>query len=283
MTRPLRRSTGQAYAEVIGDPISHSRSSLIHNFWLGKLGIDAEYRACHVRSDELADYLERRRRDSDWLGCNVTIPHKVSVVDLVDECDLGVTEVGAANCIVPRDGKLIAFNTDTAGVDSALPGVHDSVCIIGAGGAARAAIPSLDVTCAFDIRVLARDPARAAEDFAGFDYDFRFFPLEKAEQAMRGVKGVINASPLGVTGQMPMPDAVLEALPLTDTRAYVFDMVYSPLETELLKAARSVGRETVDGLAMLIGQAGCAFMVFLGKHPDPAGEFDSELRALLTK
>ena len=268
------------YAEVIGDPIAHSKSSLIHNFWLRMLGIDAEYRACHVRPEELADYFARRREDADWRGCNVTIPHKLSVLKFVDRRDSFVEAVGAANCIVPRDGQLVAFNTDIAGVDSALPGVHNSVCLIGAGGAARAAIPSLDVMCALDIRVLARDPAKAAKSFSDFDHDFRFLGFDEAADAMRGADGVINASPLGMVGQPPMPQAVIAALGVTEPDSYVFDMVYAPLETELLKAARALGKDAVDGLTMLIGQAAAAFELFFGQ-PAPR-KYDAELRALLT-
>jgi shikimate dehydrogenase len=270
------------YAEVIGDPIGHSKSPLIHGFWLEKLGIDAEYRACHVRPEELADYFTRRREDADWRGCNVTIPHKISVLDFVDECDSSVENVGAANCVVPKDGKLGAWNTDTSGVDSALPYPHNSVCIIGAGGAARAAFPSLDVMCVRDIRILVRDPVKAARSFSDLKYDFHFFPLEEAEKAMRDVDGVINASPLGMTGKEPMPRSILDALRFADPQAYVFDMVYSPLETDLLKTAKASGREAIDGLTMLIGQAGGAFLHFFGRWPDPEGVYDAELRAKLT-
>lgn len=270
------------YAEVIGDPIDHSKSPMIHNFWLKKLGIDAEYRACHVRPEELADYFARRREEADWRGCNVTIPHKISVLDFVDERDSSVENVGAANCILPKDGKLVAWNTDTAGVDTALPYAHNSVCIIGAGGAARAAIPSLDVMCALDIRILVRDPVKAARSFPNLDYDLRFFPLDQAREAMRDAEGVINASPMGMSGQPPMPQAILDAVSYADPNAYVFDMVYSPLETDLLKAAKASGREAIDGLTMLIGQAGGAFLGFFGQWPDPEGIYDVELRALLT-
>ena len=274
MTRP--------YAEVIGDPISHSKSPLIHNFWLNKLGIDAEYRACHVTPDELGDYFARRRGDAAWRGCNVTIPHKVDVLAFVDQPDSSVADVGAANCIVPHDGKLVAHNTDIRGVDAALPSVRNSVCLIGAGGAARSAIPSLKAMSAFDIRILARDVSKAKVALADFDVDFTFFGFDHAIDAMQGAQGVINASPLGMAGQAPMPQAVLEAVSLTDPNSYVFDMVYAPLETELLSTAKHSGRQAIDGLVMLVGQAGGAFSQFFGQHPDPSRQHGAELRALLT-
>lgn len=272
MTRP--------YAEVIGDPIAHSKSPLIHNFWLQKLGIDAEYRACHVRAEELGDYFAQRRKDAEWRGCNVTIPHKVHVIKFLDRAHSGVEDVGACNCIAPVQGQLVGFNTDTAGIDQAMPGVHDSVCIIGAGGAARAAIPSLDVMCALDIRILVRDPQKAASNLGHLDYDFRFFAFEQAVEAMSDVDGVINASPLGMVDQPNLPVEVLDALKFTAADAYVFDMVYSPLETKLLAEARRLRREPIDGLVMLIAQARSAFREFFGQSP--ADRHDAELRALLT-
>ncbi|MCA1662074.1 MAG: shikimate dehydrogenase [Novosphingobium sp.] len=268
---------GRPYAEVIGDPIAHSKSPVIHNFWLEKLGIDAEYLACRVRPDELTEYFTRRRGDAEWRGCNVTIPHKTAILELVDD-QRAVKEIGAANCVIRSDNKLVAFNTDTAGVSAALPRTHDSVCLIGAGGAARAAIPSIDLF-APDIRVLVRDPAKAARSLADLDYDLRFFQFSEAAVAMLAVGGVINASPLGMQDQPPLPTDVLAALSCTDPRAYVFDMVYAPLETELLKSAQMCGRETIDGLIMLVGQADLAFRQFFGCYPPR--EHDAELRALL--
>jgi shikimate dehydrogenase len=270
------------YAEVIGDPISHSKSPLIHNFWLAKLGIDAEYRACHVRPEELADYFAQRREDANWRGCNVTIPHKISVIDFADEIDSSVETVGAANCLVSKNGKLMAENTDIYGVDAAMRHAQGQVCIIGAGGAARATFPTLDFLCAYEYRVIARDCAKAARDLADISaiHDLAFFDFDHAEDAMRGVDQVINASPLGMTGKPPMPSSVLNSLRVTEPDADVFDMVYAPVETELLKAANALGRETVDGLVMLVGQAKGAFRQFFGQAP--GDEHDAELRALLT-
>ena len=272
MTRP--------YVEVIGDPIAHSKSPLIHNFWLAKLGIDAEYRACHVRADELADYFARRRGDAMWRGCNITIPHKEVALAFVDHIGPDALQVGATNCVIASDGRLEAQNTDIAGVDEALPGVHSSVCIIGCGGAARAAIPSLDVMCAIDVRVVARDQSKAAAMLSDFDLEPQVFAFDQAESAMHGAEGVINASPLGMVGQCPMPQSIFAGLKSTTEDAYVFDMVYNPLETELLKAGRGLNREAIDGLVMLVGQARTAFKQFFGV-PAPR-EYDIELRSLLT-
>lgn len=271
------------YAEVIGDPIAHSKSPLIHNFWLEKLGIDAEYRACHVRPEELADYFARRRGDAEWRGCNVTIPHKVAVLEIADELDENVEAVGAANCIFRSGEKLVAANTDTAGVFQAIPRNDIPICMIGAGGAARAVMPILDFwVSAWDLRVIARDPVKAAAALdPGNIYHIEFHDFDGARQALRGAKGVINASPLGMTGQPPMPKPILESLSQTDPNAWVFDMVYSPLETGLLRAARTSKLEAVDGLVMLVGQAKTAFEHFFGVRPDDS--LDAELRELLIR
>ena len=135
---------GRPYAEVIGDPIAHSKSPLIHNFWLEKLGIDAEYRACLVRPDELADYFARRRGDAEWRGCNVTIPHKVSAMEHVRVRKGTRMMVGAINTVVRGpDSRLEGANTDIVGIVRPLEAIGASggtMVVIGAGGAARAAV-----------------------------------------------------------------------------------------------------------------------------------------------
>jgi len=267
------------YAEVIGDPIAQSKSPAIHNFWLGKLGIDAEYRACHVRPDELTNYFARRREDANWRGCNITLPHKETALVLADRAHETATRVGATNCIVPEDGGLVAYNFDSAGIGHAIPTVHSSVCIIGAGGAARAAIPELDVFCAIDVRFVVRDRGKGLKLAKEFDLEPKVYDFDDPSPAFEGVEGVINASPLGMIGQPPMPKPILDALSLAAIDAYVFDMVYNPLETELLKRARAEGYETIDGLVMLVGQAKMAFRHFFGALPPDSA--DQELRKLL--
>jgi shikimate dehydrogenase len=276
MTRP--------YAEVIGDPIAHSKSPTIHNFWLGKLGIDAEYRACHVQSDELEDYFTRRRGDAEWRGCNVTIPHKQAVVPLLDQCESKTTAIGAVNTIVRQaGGPLVGTNTDLDGVadavgEMALAGRN--AVVIGAGGAARAAFAFLAGQGCASVRVLARRLGKALQASAecGLAADVR--RLQAGSGAFAGAALVINATQLGMHGQDAMPGFVLEELAGTAPGALVFDMVYAPLETELLRAARATGLRTADGLLMLVGQAAVAFERFFGRPPPR--EHDAELRALLT-
>lgn len=277
------------YAEVIGDPIVHSKSPLIHGFWLEKLGIAAEYRACHVRADELAGYFARRREDLAWRGCNVTIPHKESIAPLIDRVDARASAVGAINTVW-RDaaGALCGTNTDVDGVEEAVCGRGDSrntlvgrnAVVIGAGGAARAAFAFLAGSCCASVRVLARSPEKARRAVAECGLAAELLPFQAGSGAFAGADLLINATQLGMKGQDAMPGFVLEELAAMAAGGLVFDMVYAPLETELLKAAARAGLRRSDGLTMLVGQAATAFGKFFGRSP--LREQDAKLRRILT-
>jgi shikimate dehydrogenase len=277
MTRP--------YAEVIGDPIAHSKSPAIHNFWLGKLGIDAQYRACHIGPEELADYFTRRRGDAQWRGCNVTIPHKEQVADYLDAVDARATMVGAVNTVYrAEDGCLIGANTDIDGVAEAIGDLDltgQDVCVIGAGGAARAAFTLLAERRCAVMLVLARNPDKAVRVSAQCGSPGTGVTFAAGSTALCEAALLINATQLGMTGQESMPGFILDELTDLAEGALVFDMVYAPLETELLAAARRLGFRTADGLTMLIGQAAVAFEKFYGQ-PAPR-QHDAELRELLTR
>ncbi|OYW88019.1 MAG: shikimate dehydrogenase [Sphingobium sp. 32-64-5] len=264
------------YAEVIGDPIAHSKSPLIHNFWLQKLDIEADYRKTHVRPQELAAYFLKRRADPDWLGCNVTIPHKLAVMDYAsDPGDVGRL-IGAMNTIACETaGPLIGTNTDAGGFLAPLQAMGwrgKSALIIGAGGAARAVLYALTQIGVERITIMVRDAARgqALLDQAGVGGD-----VIAMTDAVPAVDLLVNCSPLGMMGQPPL---MLDLAPLPD-QAVVYDIVYVPLDTKILLAARARGLRTIDGLEMLIGQAALAFDIFFDA-PAPR-EYDAELRALL--
>ena len=268
---------GLPYAEVIGDPIAHSKSPLIHNFWLNALDIEAEYRKTHVTPDRLAAYFLERRADPDWLGCNVTIPHKIAVMDYTDDPG-GVRErIGAMNTIAcETGGPLVGTNTDAGGFLQPL--LRDkwrgtSAVLVGAGGAARAILFALTSLGVADITIMARDPAkaRALLDRGGVAGEVIGMgdPLPAADL-------LVNGSALGMVGQPPL---TLDLAPLPDG-ATVYDIVYAPLETGLLRDARARGLRTLDGLEMLIGQAALAFDVFFDAQAPR--ELDADLRALLT-
>lgn len=272
---------GVPYAEVIGDPIAHSKSPLIHKFWLEALGLAGDYRATRVTSNDLPSYLAIRRVDPDWRGCSVTMPHKDAVVPLLDTVDNYL--VGAVNCIVPRDRGLHGFNTDGAGVDEAIVnwsfGTDDSrICLIGAGGAARAAVAELDVFCYFNFGLIVRDERKGRTFLESCNLAGEVYSFADAATAMSGCEAAINASPLGMTGFPPMPESVLGALKLVSKEktygkrrcGFALDMVTAPVRTPFVERAEAVGLEVSDGLTMLIGQARLAFRHFFGMSPPEA-------------
>lgn len=293
---------GVPYAEVIGDPVAHSKSPTIHKYWLAQLGLEGDYRAILVRADELSGYLDARRNDPDWRGCNVTMPHKQAVIPLLER-NLD-QRIGAVNCITSEQGELVGRNTDAPGFLIALAAAPETrrpvnrvatyFHLIGAGGAARAVAAAVRGA---DIDYYNRDPVKAedmAEEFgpgrgfghsAGLDAlgggaDYEYDPAYPAVKPNKGIDQrysfiIVNASSMGMTGQPPVP---------IDLRSYpddtlVCDLVYDPLETPLLRDAKRHGMETIDGLVVLIGQARIAFEHFFGVAP-PEG--DAELRRLLT-
>jgi len=269
--------SAQPYAEVIGDPISHSKSPLIHKFWLDALGIAGDYRRAHIKPDALAAYIEQRRADPDWRGCNVTIPHKVAVMDLVnDPGDIRGT-IGAMNTVIrQQDGALIGTNTDAAGFYAPLAELDldgAPVAVVGAGGAARAVLFALARANVGSVTILNRSPLKAMGLLATFGLKGEVVALDAP---LPPAALLVNSSSLGMTGQPPLD---LDLSPLPDD-AIVYDLVYAPLQTGLLQAAVARGLDTVDGLDMLIGQAALAFELFFGAPP-PEGR-DDELRALLT-
>lgn len=264
------------YAEVIGDPISHSKSPLIHGFWLSALGIDADYRAVQVREAGLADYFASRSADPAWRGCNITVPHKVAALDLVPDPGGIRASIGAMNTVARGDaGPLFGTNTDAAGFYAPLADVDltgADVAVIGAGGAARAILFALSRLGVGRVTLLNRNVLKGAALLAQFGLKGQALPLTAP---LPPVKLLANASVLGMVGQPPLT-IDLDALP---EDAIVYDIVYAPLETPLLAAAHARGLETIDGLDMLIGQAALAFELFFGVAP-PRDD-DDALRALL--
>lgn len=267
---------GRRYAEVIGDPIAQSKSPLIHGFWLDRLGIDAEYRATPVTADELPAYFADRRADPDWRGCNITMPHKLAALDLVEDRGGLRDTIGAINTVFrAAEGTLLGTNTDAGGFYApiaALDLAGASVCVVGAGGAARAVLFALSRLDVARVTILNRSPFKAMGLLDRFGLTGDALPLDAK---LPSARLLVNASSLGMTGQPPL-DLDLSPLPAD---ALVYDAVYSPLETPLLAQADARGLETVDGLEMLVAQAALAFEIFFGAAPPREG--DDELRDLL--
>jgi len=283
--------TGRPHAEVIGDPIAHSKSPLIHGFWLAEAGIEADYTHFHVTPADLADYIAARRNVPGWRGCNVTMPHKELIPGLVDRLDPLARAIGAANTVVREsDGTLSGYNTDVPGFLEPLRGelakthLFRMARVLGTGGAARAIVTALAGE-GFTIVLAGRDPGKAraildelapdgehhAVDLAHFAQptDFLFDDREDCLDL------VVNASPLGMAGQPPLLFDWSHAPP----GAIAYDIVTAPLDTPFLIDARTAGHRTIDGMAMLIGQAAPAFERFFGQAPPR--ENDARLRELL--
>ena len=279
------------YAEVIGDPIAHSKSPAIHLFWVEKLRLRADYRKTKVEPAELEGFFARRRADAGWRGCNVTLPHKQAVGVHLDRIDPAAEKIGALNMVVREaDNELVGYNSDAAGFLEPLRPLlarrhlFRMARIIGAGGAARAVAHALWGQ-GFTIVIIARDAAKAealrsefdpAHSYVGALADFAR-PTDFAFDDREGVLDlVVNTTSLGMTGQPPLELDFSHVPP----GAIIYDIVYAPLETPLLAEARARGLRTFDGLEMLIGQAAVAFEKFFGR-PAPR-KHDAELRAVLT-
>lgn len=264
------------FAEVIGDPIIQSKSPVIHCFWLDALGIQAEYGRVQVPPGGLPDYLANARADPDWRGCNITMPHKIAVMDLVDDPGDVRDSIGAMNTIVRgKDGALTGTNTDVAGFLAPLADMDLAgrpVAVIGTGGAARAVLFALKQVGCGSVTVIARDSLKAAGLLDQFGLQGKALALG---QPAPPVALLVNASSLGMAGQ-PALELDLAALPKD---ALVYDVVTAPTQTLLLAEARGRGLDTVDGLEMLVGQAAVAFEFFFGQLPPR--DRDADLRRLL--
>ena len=269
-----------AYAEVVGDPVAQSKSPASHNFWLERAGIDAAYRVYRVTETELADYLAGRRADPDWRGCNVTMPHKQAILPLLDRLDPLAERIGAVNTVLREaDGTLTGSNTDAAGFLEPLTDLLDGkhlfrmARILGTGGAARAIVAAL-AERGFVIVLAGRNPDKARSLLAELapQGDHHTPPLDHfaaaSDFAFDDREGccdlVVNASPLGMRGQPPLAFDWSHAPP----GSIAYDIVTDPVETPFLRNAEAAGHETIDGLAMLIGQAAAAFEKFFGQPPD---------------
>jgi shikimate dehydrogenase len=266
---------------VVGWPVAHSRSPLIHGFWLAKYGIEGSYVKQPLRPDQAAEFL-RNLPAHGFVGCNVTLPHKETAFAVADERGPAAAAVGAANTLWLEGGRLVAESTDTLGfinnLKATVPDVDlrgSAVAILGAGGAARAVIYSLLSEGVGGVRLMNRTHARAETLARHFGARITVHDWEQRNTCVRGVRLLVNTTTLGMTGADRL-DLDVSAL---DSRCIVADIVYVPLTTPLLAAARARGLATVDGLGMLLHQAAPGFEKWFGVRP----EVTEELRALLVR
>lgn len=258
-------------AGVIGSPIAHSRSPQLHQHWLKTYGIKGHYIPMDVSQDDLSDVI-RALPQMGFVGANITIPHKESVLELADLVTDRAALIGAANTLIFRkDGKVHADNTDGYGFVENLrhgaPGWNPAAgpaVVIGAGGASRAVVASLIEVGVSEIRLTNRTRNRAEVLQKEFGTKITVVDWVKAGNMMDGATTVINTTSLGMVGK-PEFRIPLDGL---STGTVVTDLVYAPLETEFLKKAREMGCTTVDGLGMLLHQAVPAFERWFGQRPE---------------
>ena len=272
-----------ALAGIIGWPVSHSRSPLLHGYWLRAHGILGAYVPLPVRPGSLPAAL-RGLAALGFRGCNVTVPHKEEARLLVDRLDPLAERIGAVNLVtVNADGTLSGANTDAAGFLAALaegdPGWRADAgpaVILGAGGAARAVVASLLDAGVPALRLLNRTRERAEALAASIGGGRALHWAERAA-ALEGAALLVNTTSLGMTGQPPL-DLDLSALPRS---AVVCDIVYVPTETDLLRAARARGNRVVPGLGMLLHQARPAFAAWFGVLPTITPALRAEIEATI--
>ncbi|MGZ8363648.1 MAG: shikimate dehydrogenase [Caulobacteraceae bacterium] len=251
-------------AGVIGAPARHSLSPLMHNAWLEAAGIDAAYAAFECEPDDFETAVAGLAA-SGVLGLNVTLPFKERALALAVSADALSTRAGAANLLLFRGGSIEACNTDGPGMLSALTQTGfggGSVCVLGAGGAARGAVAALAGVGVTDLRIVNRTVARA-DAMRAVEPSIHVFGWDEAAQALDGAAALVNATSLGLHGQ-PGVDLDLSLLPPS---AVVVDAVYGPAETALVQNAKSLGLRAADGLAMLIAQAIPSFEALFGQPP----------------
>ncbi|MDX9689663.1 MAG: shikimate dehydrogenase [Proteobacteria bacterium] len=270
--------TGKAkLAGVIGYPIAHTKSPLIHGYWLNKHDIDGVYMPLRVHPDQLEQAL-RALPVLGFRGCNLTIPHKELAIKIVDQLTSLARRVGAANTIiVSEDGRLIGDNTDVFGfVENLKSGGFDlhntnaHVVVLGAGGAARGIVVALQELGAKKITIVNRSAERAETlcrelNFGG---EMECASWDQRNNVISDASLVVNATSLGMTGQQEL-DIDLTVISPT---AWVTDAVYTPLKTGLLKKAEEKGCRVIDGLGMLLHQARPGFEAWFGQKVDVTAE-----------
>jgi shikimate dehydrogenase len=271
----------QRRVAVIGWPVAHSRSPLIHNYWLDLYGIPGRYERIPVKPDDLAAFIAGFA-SRGLIGCNVTVPHKEQVARLVRIADPETQRLGSVNTLWMEGGTLHATSTDgygfLANLREAVPDLamaQQNVLILGAGGAARPVIAALQSAGARRIRLANRTAERAVSLARELGATVVPVPWNDIPHELAVTSLLVNATSLGMTGSPPL---VIDLARLPRD-AVVLDLVYVPLETDLLRQARARGHRCVDGLGMLLHQAVPGFERWFGRRP----EVTPELRALVVR
>lgn len=268
----------------MGWPIMHSRSPMLHNYWFKQRGLAGAYVPLAIRPEGLAAAL-RALHPLGFAGCNLTIPHKQEAMKIVDEVDALAKAIGAISCVaVGPDGSLSGTNNDCFGFIHNLrqeqPGWRADagpIAVIGAGGGSRAVCYGLAQEGAKEIRLVNRTLARAKGIADAFGGPIKALPWEERHDALKGAALVVNTTSCGMVGQ-PALDIRLDRLPKS---ALAADIIYIPLETPFLAAARKRGNRTVNGLGMLLNQGRPAWKAWFGIEPEVTVELRKMVEATI--
>jgi shikimate dehydrogenase len=263
---------------IMGHPVAHSRSPMLHGYWLRTLGIDGSYELADVAPENF-DAFFRGLKHNGFVGGNITIPHKEAAYRLVDRRQRAADAIGAVNTVWYEGDALIGGNTDWLGIVGSLDDIHPGwdanageVVVLGAGGSARASVFAFTER-GFSVSIVNRTAARAEKLAAAFAPRATAHGFDELPKLLSRADLLINNTSLGMGGKPPLE---IDIAPLK-TSAIVYDVVYVPLETELLKAAKARGHRTVDGLSMLLYQAVVGFSHWFGVTP----KVTAEQRAIL--
>lgn len=268
-------------AGVIGWPIHHSRSPVIHGYWLKQYGIDGTYDAIAISPDEVSSFL-KNFREKGLQGANVTIPHKETLIPYLDEIDNSAQKIGAVNTIWLKDNKLLGMNTDwigfAANLDDHVPDWsknNNCALVLGAGGAARGVLFALIDRGFKEIYLANRTYERALSLKDVFGEQIKPIQWSEIGSVLLKANLIVNTTSLGMEGQPPLEIDLVDV----DEKTLVTDIVYSPLVTPLIAKAKARGLTTVDGLGMLLHQAAPGFEKWFGVFP----KVDETLRQMVIK
>lgn len=281
-TQLVAEAAGRPFAAIVAWPVEHSRSPALHGFWLKQHGIKGHYGRLPVEPtraalEELVAFL---KRTPNARGCNLTLPHKIDIMPLLDHIDPAASRIGAVNTVIKQtDGTLVGRNSDGFGflahLRASAPGWKAEagpVVVLGAGGAARAVVATLMDAGVPELRLLNRTQESAVNLGVAFTpADGRRIVIDRWDgrsAALDGATLLVNTTALGMTGKPPL-EIDLARLPKD---AVVNDIVYIPLETELLAAARARGNRCVDGLGMLLHQGRMGFEAWFGAYVQVSAE-----------
>ncbi|WP_221565712.1 shikimate dehydrogenase [Alkalihalobacillus sp. TS-13] len=253
---------------VIGDPIMQSMSPDIHNACFEQMGIDAIYEAVHVRKEELEQKV-KALIEAGCKGFNVTIPHKLDIIDLLDEIDPFAEAIGAVNTVILEGSKLKGYNTDGPGFYQSLLEVHSlnlkesNILVIGAGGAARAIVKAFLLNGIEQVTITNRTVEKAVQLLEGSNG--QALPLEEVTSRLARYDIIINTTPIGMVQNINETPISLDNL---ESHTVLVDIIYNPLMTKFLKTGLEKGCTVQNGVPMFIHQAALSFELWTGRKPD---------------